>query len=162
MTTTRRWLRGLLAALTLTVALTACTPDELRAYLDLVGYDHSSWTQEDYEEQADYISKWFDAYYASLTTASWDRYYHVLSEDQLYRLRMCESGGNYAAIGGGGAYRGAYQFARGTWNAVASANYPNYVGMDPAGAPAAVQDAMARALFAAQGRSPWPVCGYRM
>lgn len=35
--------------------------------------------------------------------------------DWLYKLRMCESGGNYA-INTGNGYYGAYQFSAPTWN----------------------------------------------
>lgn len=74
-------------------------------------------------------------------------------------LRRCESGGNYRAVSASGAYRGAYQFSRGTWNSVASRSYPHLVGVDPAAASPADQDAMALALYRSSGSSPWPHCG---
>jgi hypothetical protein len=86
---------------------------------------------------------------------------HV-SDDSLARLRACESGGDYGAVSGSGAYRGAYQFSRGTWNAVAKEWAPWLVGVDPAAASPVEQDNMASALFAEQGRNPWPNCGKRM
>jgi hypothetical protein len=79
----------------------------------------------------------------------------------LARLRACESGGNYGAVNSSGSYRGAYQFSRQTWNAVASGFLPAYVNMDPAAAPPYIQDAMARVLWNRSGRSQWPVCGPR-
>ncbi len=74
-------------------------------------------------------------------------------------LRRCESGGNYRAISANGTYRGAYQFSRSTWNSVASRNLPHLVGVDPAAAAPADQDAMALALFRSSGSGPWPHCG---
>ena len=84
-----------------------------------------------------------------------------LSDEQLARLANCESGGNPRAVSSSGAYHGLYQFNQGTWNGVAGSVLPDYVGVRPSSAPAAVQDAMARALYNARGRSPWPVCGRR-
>jgi ferric-dicitrate binding protein FerR (iron transport regulator) len=74
-------------------------------------------------------------------------------------LRRCESGGNYGAVSASGTYRGAYQFSRSTWNAVAARSYPHLVGVDPAAASPADQDAMALALYRSSGASPWPHCG---
>ncbi|MEA2466721.1 MAG: resuscitation-promoting factor RpfE [Thermoleophilaceae bacterium] len=71
---------------------------------------------------------------------------------QLEAIAACESGGNPAAIGGGGAYRGKYQFDYGTWASVGGSG-------DPAAAPEAEQDARAAALLQRSGTSPWPVCG---
>lgn len=85
-----------------------------------------------------------------------------LTDQQLARLAHCESGGNPSARSHNGKYLGLYQFNQGTWNGVAASVLPAYVGVSPAAAPKEVQDAMARALHAARGRSPWPVCGRRM
>ncbi len=74
-------------------------------------------------------------------------------------LRNCESSGNYAAVSASGTYRGAYQFARSTWDSVARSNHPHLVGVDPASASPADQDAMALALYRSSGSSPWPSCG---
>jgi hypothetical protein len=70
----------------------------------------------------------------------------------LQAIAQCESGGNPAAIGGGGAFRGKYQFDYGTWASVGGSG-------DPAAAPEAEQDRRAAALYARAGASPWPVCG---
>jgi hypothetical protein len=83
------------------------------------------------------------------------------SEAQLARLRACESKGSYSAVSRSGRYRGAYQFSRRTWNNVAKMVLPSYHGVDPAAAPAHVQDAMARALWSQTGWRSWPVCGRR-
>jgi hypothetical protein len=88
-----------------------------------------------------------------------EHHYDVLSWDQLRALRVCESGDDYTAIGGGGRYRGAYQFTRKTWNGVARRHYPWLRRQDPAEADTWWQDAMARALWSESGRSPWPTCG---
>jgi hypothetical protein len=71
---------------------------------------------------------------------------------QLQAIAACESGGNPSAIGGGGAFRGKYQFDYGTWASVGGSG-------DPAAAPEAEQDARAAALLQRSGTSPWPVCG---
>jgi hypothetical protein len=65
---------------------------------------------------------------------------------------MCESGGNPRAIGGGGAYRGKYQFDYGTWASVGGSG-------DPAAAPESEQDRRAMMLYQRSGTAPWPVCG---
>jgi Transglycosylase-like domain len=70
----------------------------------------------------------------------------------LARIAACESKGNPRAIGGGGAFRGKYQFTFGTWHAVGG-------GGDPAAAPEGEQDRRAAMLLRRSGTSPWPVCG---
>jgi len=71
---------------------------------------------------------------------------------QLEAIAACESGGNPSAVGGGGAYRGKYQFDYGTWASVGGSG-------DPAAAPEAEQDARAAELLSRSGTNPWPVCG---
>ena len=66
--------------------------------------------------------------------------------------RDCESGGNPRAIGGGGAFRGKYQFSFGTWASVGGRG-------DPAAAPEREQDRRAAMLLNRSGAWPWPVCG---
>jgi Transglycosylase-like domain len=70
----------------------------------------------------------------------------------LEAIAACESGGDPHAIGGGGAYRGKYQFDYGTWASVGGHG-------DPAAAPEAEQDRRAAMLYARAGSTPWPVCG---
>ena len=70
----------------------------------------------------------------------------------LERIAACESHGNPRAIGGGGAFRGKYQFTFGTWAAVGGRG-------DPAAAPEREQDLRAAMLLNRSGSSPWPVCG---
>ena len=70
----------------------------------------------------------------------------------LASIAACESGGNPGAVGGGGAYRGKYQFDQQTWNSVGGSG-------DPASAPEAEQDQRAAMLYAQRGASAWPVCG---
>ena len=70
----------------------------------------------------------------------------------LAAIAACESGGNPSAVGGGGAYRGKYQFDRQTWASVGGSG-------DPAAAPEAEQDQRAAALYARAGSAPWPTCG---
>ena len=70
----------------------------------------------------------------------------------LERIAACESRGNPRAVGGGGAFRGKYQFTYGTWAAVGGRG-------DPASAPEREQDLRAAMLLNRSGSSPWPVCG---
>jgi len=70
----------------------------------------------------------------------------------LERIAACESHGNPRAIGGGGAYRGKYQFSFGTWASVGGKG-------DPARASEAEQDRRAAMLLKHGGRGHWPVCG---
>jgi Transglycosylase-like domain len=70
----------------------------------------------------------------------------------LQAIAACESGGNPSAIGGGGTYRGKYQFDYGTWSSVGGSG-------DPAAAPEAEQDKRAAMLYSRTGASSWPVCG---
>ncbi len=70
---------------------------------------------------------------------------------QLQSIAQCESGGNPRAVGGGGQFRGKYQFTYATWAAVGGSG-------DPASAPEAEQDRRAAALYATSGAGQWPVC----
>jgi hypothetical protein len=77
--------------------------------------------------------------------------------DFLSCVRQRESGGNYSVYNAGGSgAAGAYQFMPGTWNSIAaSSGRGDLVGLDPAQAAPADQDAMAQALYAQQGAAPW-------
>jgi hypothetical protein len=70
----------------------------------------------------------------------------------LEAIAACESGGDPTAIGGGGTYRGKYQFDLSTWQSVGGSG-------DPAAASEAEQDQRAAMLYAQSGATPWPVCG---
>ena len=70
----------------------------------------------------------------------------------LQRIKMCESGGNYAAVNRIGYY-GAYQFDLATWRSVGGSGYPHQ-------APAWEQDLRAQMLYNQRGSQPWPVCQY--
>ena len=70
----------------------------------------------------------------------------------LQAIAQCESGGDPSAIGGGGAFRGKYQFTFSTWAAVGGSG-------DPAQAPEAEQDRRAAMLYEQSGPGQWPVCG---
>jgi hypothetical protein len=69
----------------------------------------------------------------------------------LQAIAQCESGGDPTAIGGGGLYRGKYQFSVATWQAVGGTG-------DPAAAPEAEQDRRAIVLYDTSGPGQWPVC----
>ena len=71
---------------------------------------------------------------------------------ELAAIAACESHGNPRAIGGGGAFRGKYQFDYGTWASVGGHG-------DPAAASELEQDHRAALLLRRAGTSPWPVCG---
>lgn len=72
-------------------------------------------------------------------------------------VRNRESGGDYGVHNqGGSGAAGAYQFLPGTWDATAtSVGRSDLVGLDPAQASPADQDAMAQALFSEEGSAPW-------
>jgi len=70
----------------------------------------------------------------------------------LEAIAACESGGDPSAVGGGGAYRGKYQFDQSTWESVGGSG-------DPAAASEAEQDARAAQLYSQSGSAPWPTCG---
>ena len=83
------------------------------------------------------------------------------SDAKLDLLVNCEAGGNPASVSKSGKYRGLGQFDQRTWNGTMSgiAELPEFSGLAPNLAPEDVQRAGIRALYAARGRSPWPVCG---
>jgi len=67
-----------------------------------------------------------------------------------------ESEGQYGAVSPGGEWRGGYQFATSTWdNTARHAGRTDLVGVDPAQASPADQDAMAQHLYSWQGTAPW-------
>lgn len=66
----------------------------------------------------------------------------------------CESGGDPDAIGGGGRYRGAFQFTRSTWSAS-----PQSPGGDPIDYAYKTQAVVAVKLKKRDGAEHWPVCG---
>jgi hypothetical protein len=69
------------------------------------------------------------------------------------RVARCESGANPNAIGGGGLYRGAFQFMRSTWRTA-----PRSPGGDPVDYSYKTQAFVAVRLKARVGGSPWPNC----
>jgi Transglycosylase-like domain len=71
---------------------------------------------------------------------------------QLASIAACESHGNPRAVGGGGAYRGMYQFSFSTWEVVGGSG-------DPAAAPRHEQTWRAWLLLRRHGAGHWPVCG---
>jgi Transglycosylase-like domain len=70
----------------------------------------------------------------------------------LRNLRWCESRNNPRAVGGGGAFRGLYQFTFGTWYVVGGRG-------DPAAAVRHEQTWRAWLLLSRHGSGHWPVCG---
>jgi Transglycosylase-like domain len=71
-------------------------------------------------------------------------------------VKQAESGGNYGAVSPGGTYMGAFQFSQATWNEAALlAGLPGLVGVPPNEASPAEQDALAVALYDADGDQPW-------
>jgi hypothetical protein len=67
-------------------------------------------------------------------------------------IRWCESRNNPRAVGGGGAYRGMYQFSVRTWYVVGGTG-------DPAAAVRHEQTWRAWLLLSRHGTGHWPVCG---
>lgn len=70
------------------------------------------------------------------------------------RTAECESGRDPKAIGGGGRYRGAFQFMRSTWR-----TSPKSPGGDPIKHRYRVQAVVAVRLKMRDGRGHWPNCG---
>jgi hypothetical protein len=71
-------------------------------------------------------------------------------DQELFKLRMCESGGNYRDNTGNGYY-GAYQFALQTWEDLGMTGRPDQATPD-------MQDYAAKVLHARAGWGPWPAC----
>lgn len=69
----------------------------------------------------------------------------------LYKVRQCESGGNYSTDTGNGFY-GAYQFDWGSWAGAGGSG-------NPAAAPPWEQDMRALIWRSKAGVRAWPVCG---
>ena len=70
------------------------------------------------------------------------------------RTSECESGRNPRAIGGGGLYRGAFQFMKATWR-----SSPKSPGGDPVRFSYRTQAVVAVLLMKRDGPGHWPVCG---
>ena len=70
------------------------------------------------------------------------------------RTSECESGRDPNAIGGGGRYRGAFQFMPRTWR-----DAPRSPGGDPIDYRWKTQAVVAVALKRKDGAGHWPVCG---
>jgi hypothetical protein len=72
------------------------------------------------------------------------------------RAHESDSAGGYRAHSPDGLYHGAYQFLQSTWNNVARmAGRPDLIGVNPANASVADQDAMALWLYNHSGKAPW-------
>jgi hypothetical protein len=71
---------------------------------------------------------------------------------QLRSIAWCESKNDPHAIGGGGAYRGMYQFSFSTWAVVGGSG-------DPVAASRWEQTWRAWLLLSRHGAGHWPVCG---
>jgi hypothetical protein len=72
--------------------------------------------------------------------------------NQLRSIAWCESRNNPRAVGGGGTFRGLYQFTFSTWRVVGGSG-------DPAAAPRSEQTWRAWLLLSRHGSGHWPVCG---
>ena len=99
------------------------------------------------------------AHAAGVIVVNWDS---LVSTDQLTAIVNTDQHkwGNMTAqwlvdaIGGGGIYRGAFQFMRSTWK-----SSPKSPGGAPIAHPYRTQAVVAVLLKQRQGSSPWPVCG---
>ncbi len=87
-------------------------------------------------------------------TKIWDSQISRQEKRWAHRTAECESGGDPNAIGGGGSYRGAFQFMRSTWKAA-----PKSPGGDPIAYPYRTQAVVAVLLKREDGAGHWPVCG---
>ncbi len=78
------------------------------------------------------------------------------SGDILECIKHRESDGQYGVVNSSSGAAGAYQFMPGTWdNTARSAGRTDLVGVNPANASPADQDAMAHQLMNTQGLGPW-------
>ncbi|HEX6115615.1 MAG TPA: transglycosylase family protein [Solirubrobacterales bacterium] len=86
-------------------------------------------------------------------TRIWDR---TSTKDKRWARKTaeCESGKDPNAIGGGGMYRGAFQFMKSTWK-----SSPKSPGGDPIKFNYKTQAVVAVALKNKDGAGHWPVCG---
>jgi Transglycosylase-like domain len=80
------------------------------------------------------------------------RHIPAWGRNHLRGIASCESRGNPRAVGGGGVYRGMYQFSFTTWRVVGGSG-------DPAVAPRSEQTWRAWLLLSRHGSGHWPVCG---
>jgi hypothetical protein len=80
------------------------------------------------------------------------RHIPAWGRNHLRGIAACESRGNPRAVGGGGVYRGMYQFSFTTWRVVGGSG-------DPAVAPRSEQTWRAWLLLSRHGSGHWPVCG---
>ena len=85
---------------------------------------------------------------------TWDGF-SVRDHRWAHRTSDCESGSDPQAVGGGGRYRGAFQFTIPTWKAS-----PKSPGGDPIRYAWKTQAVVAVLLKHRAGTSPWPVCGH--
>lgn len=93
---------------------------------------------------------WFTEWMKGLTRSD------IHNHPFLVCTRDIESNGNYQVVNSTGTYRGAYQFARSTWNSTARhAGRHDLVNVDPAAASVPDQDEMALHLYRWQGAGPW-------
>lgn len=93
----------------------------------------------------------------SRTASKYDRLWDDVSRHNkrwAHRTSECESGGDPKAIGGGGSFRGAFQFMKSTWRAS-----PKSPGGDPIRYTYRTQAVVAVALKKRDGAGHWPVCG---
>jgi hypothetical protein len=86
-------------------------------------------------------------------TRIWEGFRHS-DHRWAHRTSECESGGDPKAIGGGGRYRGAFQFTRPAWHGA-----PKSPGGDPIDYTWRTQAVVAVLLKHHVGTGPWPVCG---
>lgn len=77
-----------------------------------------------------------------------------IPSDIWYKLRMCESGGNYQRNSGNGYY-GAYQFDLSTWQSNGGSGYPHQATPE-------MQDAVAKRVQSIRGWGPWPSCSRKL
>jgi hypothetical protein len=109
------------------------------------------------------LSRWFEAVTAqkwreaaAAAAAANRRSSSAWNGDVLSCIKHRESRGDYGVVNSSSGAAGAYQFMPGTWdNNARDAGRPDLVGVNPANASPADQDAMARHLLATQGLGPW-------
>lgn len=153
----RRVLYSIAAILALSVTVSACSTEQLKAWFDATGVDYSHTSQSDLDAQAAFATAWWVSAETSTTTTTAAP---VPKRPSLPAFLVCvrnrESRGDYTAYNASSGAAGAFQFLRSTWdNTARHAGRNDLVGVNVRWVTPADQDAMAIHLYQWMGTSPW-------
>lgn len=155
----RKVLASIAGLVALVAALSACTPDQMRAWFDAQGIDHSAMTEEEVQTYAAAATDWWAAATTTVPPTTTRAPVRCAIPDYIcYReSRYNPWAVNPTGCSGRGCY-GKYQFDPRTWDAVARSMgrwdlVGNYLPAE------ADQDAVASYLWAGgRGCSHWAAC----